>query len=322
MFMQELKDKYERSIIKLGNSKAITFPQEWTKKAKLSEKSEVSLYPIDDKTIVVRAFDDEQTKSILRIDEKWPIELVRDALISAFKLNVNEIYIKYNRENQDEILKLLTEMRGEIIGLDFKEDVVKKEYFVYFLLDTSRKSISDILLELINAFSTIIDNILKGIPKKNKELLLAEIERKYHLGRRILITGLSNYPVSGGYGSFPIIQFLGNRVLLLYIKDFINEAINLQNFSEAIIKKYSDILERIPSLLLNLVNKYDVISIKSISELQQYLQELNEMLEKKDFEEKFEEIEIRNIIRYYLNGLTNFFDIGLTRLIESEIGIL
>ena len=63
----KLKDKYVRSVIKLGNSKAITFPQDWAINADLVEKSEVSLYPLDEKTIIIRAFDKESPKTIFRI---------------------------------------------------------------------------------------------------------------------------------------------------------------------------------------------------------------------------------------------------------------
>ena len=35
-----------------------------------------------------------------------------------------------------------------------------------------------------------------------------------------------------------------------------------------------------------------------------------------------EEMEVRNVIKYYLHSFSNFFDIGITRLIESLIGIV
>ncbi|TFG09213.1 MAG: hypothetical protein EU539_00140 [Promethearchaeota archaeon] len=319
----DLKKKYVRSVIKLGNSKAITFPQDWAIKANLEERAEVTLYPIDDKSLVIRTINKEKPKTIFRIDaNKWPINLVRQALISAFKLDVNEIYIKYDKKNQETILELLTQMRGEMIGMDFKELIDTNEYLIYFLLDTSKKTFKDVLLELINTFKKIVDNAIEGAPKKNNELLLAEIDRKYSLGRRILITGLSEYPISKGYRNLPIIQYLGDRVVLLYVKDFINESLTLVNFPEKIIKKYANLLQKIPSLLIDIVQNYNMVNLDSISEFHDYLINLTTTLEDIAKGESFEDLEIRNLIRYYLNSFQNFFDIGITRLIESEIGMI
>ncbi|MFX1394659.1 MAG: AbrB/MazE/SpoVT family DNA-binding domain-containing protein [Promethearchaeota archaeon] len=318
--MKDLKNKYVRSVIKLGNSYAMTFPQEWTNKANLKEKSEVSLYPIDDKSIVIKTTDKEKQKTIFNIGDNWPIKLLRHALISAFKLNVDEIYLKYNEKNQDKLYKLLTELRREIIGIDFKNLVDNNEFFIYFLLDSSKTTFKEVLSDLIDVFNIIISNVIKGTTQNNDDLLLAEIDRKYSLGRRILITGLSEYPLSKGYRNLPIIQYLGDRVVLIYVKDFINESLNLQNYPQEIIKKYSNLLSRIPSLLIDIVNSE--INLGSISEFYDELIKLSSMLEKINIGESFEELEIRNTIKYYLNSFQNFFDIGITRLIESEIGMV
>lgn len=319
---KELKKKYVRSVIKLGNSKAITFPQDWTERAGLEEKSEVIIYPIDDSSIVIKTADKDKQKTVLNIGLEWPIELIKQALISAFKLDVNEIYIKYSNKNQDEIFDLLTQSRGEIIGMDFKELSDTGQFLIYFLTDTSKSKYIDVLMELINTFRRIINNVIEGKTKKNNELLLAEIDRKYSLGRRILITGLSDYPVSKGYRNLPVIQFLGNRVVLIYVKDFINESLNLQYFPSSIIKKYSDILIRIPTLLIDIVNNYDNINLNTISEFYNELNNLSYIFNKIKPGETFEELELKKSIKYFLNSFQNFFDIGITRLIETEIGMV
>jgi len=320
-----LKDKYVRSIIKLGNSKAITFPQDWANIAGLSEKSEVSLYPIDTKTIVIRARDKEENKTVFRIDgNKWSLDLIRQGLIAAFKLNVDEIFITYdsNKSVQEKLYELLTELRKEIIGIDFKNLSDKFEFYIYFLLDSKKTNFQEVLIDLINVFSVIIRDIIDGISKNNNRLLLDEMERKYSLGRRILITGLSEYPISKGYHNLPIIQFLGNRILLLGVRDFINESLNLQSFPKKIIQKYSELLRRIPSLLTDIVTNFDNISLNTISEFHDQLNNLNSTLKNIKEGDSFEDLEIRNIIRYYLNSFQNFFDIGMTRLVESEIGMV
>ncbi|MFX0187423.1 MAG: AbrB/MazE/SpoVT family DNA-binding domain-containing protein [Candidatus Hodarchaeota archaeon] len=321
--MKELKNKYVRSVIKLGNSYAMTFPQEWTNQANLKEKSDISLYPIDDKSIIIRTVDKEK-KTIFNIDgNEWPVKLIKQAIISAFKLNVDEIYIKYNDDNREDIYKLIINLERETIGFDFKDNSEGQEFFINFLLDTSSKPFQDILMDLSEVFRRIIKNVIEGITKKNGDLLLAEIERKYSLGTRILITGLSDYPISKGYRNIPIIRFLGDRVILLYIRDFINEALTLKLVSNDIIKKFSEILIKIPSLLINLIKNYDNINLDSISSFQGYLIKLGMMLENIVHEKSNIEVQqVRNKIKYYLNSFQNFFDIGITRLIESEIGMV
>ncbi|MGV9203936.1 MAG: AbrB/MazE/SpoVT family DNA-binding domain-containing protein, partial [Promethearchaeia archaeon] len=292
--IKDLKKKYKRSIISLGNSKAITFPQDWTNKANLKAKSEVALYPLDDKTIVVQSADSEERKTVFKLDpSEWPTNLVRQAIISAFKLNVDEIYIKYNKQNQDELYALLIELRKEIIGLDFKI-LDSQEFYVNFLLDSNKTDVPEVLSDLTHVFNSIINNLLEGTLRKNNEMLLAEIDRKYSLGTRILITGLSQYPISSGYRKLPIIRFLGDRVILLYVRDFINEALNLEHIPEEIIHKYSQILEAISELLKSVVENYQRIDLDSISAFQRELQRLCDLLKKIDYrEDNQEEIQLR-----------------------------
>ncbi len=317
-----LKDKYVRSVIKLGNSYAMTFPQDWANQSKLKEKTEIFLYPLDDNTLIVKSRDKDEKKTIFRMNSnEWSPQLIRQAIISAFKLNVNEIYIKYYEDNQEQLYELLTELRREIIGIDFKNLTEKNEFFVYFLLDTSKTTFQEVLTDLINLFITIIKNIIEGIVKNNNNLLLAEMDRKYSLGRRILITGLSEYPISRGYRNLPIIQFLGDRVILLYIRDFINEAFNLQNFPKNIINKYSELLSQIPKLLISIMKNYNNINLKTISEFHGNILDLRSMLNSIELGDTFEDLEIRYSIKYFLNSFQNFFDIGITRLIETEIGM-
>lgn len=332
--LKSLKKKYVRSIIKLGNSKAITFPQEWAKLAELKDKSEikegeiigaseVSLYPIDDKSMVIRVSDKEKEQTVLRLNgNKWPLKLIKQAIISAFKINVDEIHVKYNKDNQEDLYELLINLQREIIGFDFKDLSDTQDYYINFLLDTSKTPFQDVLMDLANIFHKIIKNVIEGTSKKSNNLLLAEIGRKYSLGRRILVTGLSEYPRSNGSRNLPVIQFLGNRVVLLYVRDFINESLNLHNFPRDIIKKYASILSQIPSLLINIVDNYNIINLKTIAEFQDDLINLDSILDKIQLGETFEELEIRFTIKYFLNGFQTFFDIGVTRLIEFEIGMI
>ncbi|TFF93262.1 MAG: hypothetical protein EU543_04040 [Promethearchaeota archaeon] len=319
--MTNIKNKYKRSIIKLGNSKAITFPQEWTKEADLQEKSEITLYPVDKKTLVVRIQEESEKKIVYRINsDQMPMKLVRQAIISAFKLNVDYIYLKYKTSNKEKLYELLIELRREIIGIDFKDIPNTNEFYINFLLDASKTTFHEVLVDLVNVFETIIRNIVKREQDKISDLLLDEIDRKYSLGTRILVTGLAEYPVSRN--KFPIIRFLGDRVVLLYVRDFINEAlINLQGIPDQIISNYSDLLLKVPDLLNALIENYNNINLESISEFQNYLIELQDQLENTEFGTDQTKCHIKNVIQYYLNSFNNFFDIAITRMIESDIGM-
>ncbi len=316
-----MKKKYKRSIIKLGNSKAITFPQEWTKGADLKEKSEITLYPIDNKTLVIRSLEKGEEERLYRLDGvKMPIKLVRQAVLSAFKLNIDDIYLKYNSRKKQELYELLINLRREIIGIDFKDIPETNEFYINFLLDVSKTAFYDVIDDLVSVFRAIIKNIVQGNDNETSDLLLDEIERKYSLGTRILITGLSKYPISSS--ELPTIRFLGDRVVLLYIRDFINEAlVNFRDIPHQVIIKYSDILMKIPKLLEELIQNYNNINLENISEFQDYIIELEQDLEEKEFKSDQVICHIRNVIKYYLRGFSVFFDIAITRMIEAEVGI-
>ncbi len=329
--MSDFKEKYVRNIIKLGNSKAVTFPQEWTEAAKLKEKSEITMYPVDEKTIMIVAREEEK-KQILRIDpfkdkNGWSFKFLNQAIISAFKLNVDEIYIKYNEKTQAELYELLIKLRQEIIAIDFKDISENKEFYISFLLDTSKKDLLEVLKDLAGVFNTIIENIIVSARQKNEtiviknyDIILAEIDRKYSLGTRILITGLSEYHISKGYRDLPIKRFLGNRVILLYIRDFINESLRFQNLPTDIIAKYSDILTEIPHVLYDLINNFDDFEVNTITEFQNRLDSLKKTFDNTPYEDTFGlELLVRSIIEYYLSSFNNFFDIGITRMIERML---
>ncbi len=317
-----LKKKYKRSIIKLGNSKAITFPQEWTKGADLQEKSEITLYPLDNNTLIIRSLEKGKEKRVYRMDGmKIPIKLIRQAIISAFKLNVDDIYLKYNSQKKEELYELLIELRREIIGIDFKDLPETNEFYINFLLDASKTNFYEVIEDLVTVFNAIMKNILDGNHNKTSDLLIEEIDRKYSLGTRILITGLAEYPIS--QYELPIIRFLGDRVILLYIRDFINETlINFENVETTIISKYSNLLIKIPKLLENLIKNYNKINIETLSQFQEYLFTLEEELNKIEDVSDQKTCNVRNVIKYYLRGFQVFLDIATTRMIENEVGLV
>jgi hypothetical protein len=69
------------------------------------------------------------------------------------------------------------------------------------------------------------------------------------------------------------------------------------------------------------MKNYNNINLETISEFHGYLLDLRSKLNSIELEDTFEDLEIRYSIKYFLNSFQNFFDIGITRLIESEIGM-
>jgi antitoxin component of MazEF toxin-antitoxin module len=318
--MKEFRKEFKRSVINLGNSKAITFPGEWVEKSKLKEKTEVTLFPIDEKTIVVRTGEKDQEKTTYRlVADKIPLKLVRQAIISAFKLNVDQIYLKYNEDNREKLYEILVDLRREIIGFDFKDISEDQEYYINFLLDASKTTYREVLEDLIVVFNAVIEKVVTGNGNNNIELLLDEVDRKYSLGTRILITGLSEYPFSRS--NLPVINFLGDRVVLLLVRDFINEAIYLQEVPKMDRKRYANVLLKIPNLLKQLIENYHDLDLKIISNFQKNLTKIEDLTTEIQEESEGANKPIKNIITYYLNNFKNLFDIGITRMIESEIGI-
>ncbi|MEJ2277528.1 MAG: hypothetical protein P8Y70_07250 [Candidatus Lokiarchaeota archaeon] len=318
--MNEYRKEYKRSVINLGNSKAITFPGEWVEKSKLKEKTEVTLFPIDEKTVVVRTGEnkDENKVTYNLIANKIPLRLIRQAIVSAFKLNVDQIHLKYNEGNQEKLYEILVDLRREIIGFDFKDNKETQEYYINFLLDASKTTYKEVLEDLISDFNAVIKRVING-EGNNLELLLDEVGRKYSLGTRILITGLSEYPFSRS--SLPVINFLGDRVVLLLIRDFIYEACDLQEVAKDILKRYENVLLKIPNLLKALIENYQDLNLNIISTFQERLANLEKLTEEIQEATQKANTPIKNIIKYYLNNFKNLFDIGITRMIESEIGI-
>ena len=125
---------------------------------------------------------------------------------------------------------------------------------------------------------------------------------------------------SKGYRDLPIKRFLGNRVILLYIRDFINESLRFQNLPTDIIAKYSDILTEIPHVLYDLINNFDDFEVNTITEFQNRLDSLKKTFDNTPYEDTFGlELLVRSIIEYYLSSFNNFFDIGITRMIERML---
>ena len=89
-----------------------------------------------------------------------------DALVASVDRYVIAEINDSNDDFYEELYSLLIELRQEIIGFDFKENSQNKEFFITFLLDTTKKKFLDVVKDLANIFKTIIENIVEGAKKK------------------------------------------------------------------------------------------------------------------------------------------------------------
>jgi len=96
---------------------------------------------------------------------------------------------------------------------------------------------------------------------------------------------------------------------------------NLQSVPFNIIKKYQHILLKIPETLRFILKNYNNINSETISIFQNALLDLQKELDNTDVDSEQTKCNVRNSIKYYINSLNNFFDIGITRMIQDEIGI-
>ena len=315
-----LEKKYERSIIKLGNSMAITFPREWFKITNLKEHSKIFIYPVNDNTLILNTIEEKEKEQILKIDgSKWAVELIKQSIISAFKLNIDKLHLKYNDKNYEKIYILLTELQRQIIGLEFQNLNASQKFCIKFLVDSSKTTLKEVLLDLINLSDVFIKKICEDESENNYELLMEEFNRRHYLGTRIIIYRMVQNHFVNDNLNFSTIQFLIDRVALLYLEEFIYNTLKLKELPKNFIMKYSDFLKKFPRFLYDLINNYDEMDLYTIQQIEENLKnlrvELNELL----IDVNIEELQLKSIIEYYFKITEDFVSIQLNKALEAKI---
>ncbi len=314
------KKNYERSVIKLGNSMAITFPQEWYNNSGLKERSKVFVYPLNHNTIIIHGDQRRKDTSILKVNAfEWPQEFTKQLVLTAFKLNIDKLFLKYNPNAKQNYYNLTDILQRELIGFDTSITNGDNEYCISFLLDISRSTVPDILIELFTIFDEFIENLLDKSIKIKEGLYLENFSRKYHLGMRVLISTLLKYPDYNILGKRPIIRTLGDRVTFLYAKELMEYAFQLVKVPNNILEKYSNTLSKISKLYLQIIKTYNDIKLEVLRELQKSLELLNENFEKIKFEINLDEVKIRNIIARFFSIFDDLLEISITRVLETEL---
>ena len=178
---------------------AITFPQEWFSKTRLKEHSKVTVFPLNKDSIIIHSNGYKERPSVLRLDiTKWPSNLIERIILTAFKLNVDKLYLKCDSERKSEYYNLFNRLQRYLIGLDSnifngKED----EIYIRFMLDSSKMSLLEILIEIFNTFREFTESLIKGDIRDIETIYLEKFARKYHLGMRILLGIMIKYPSVG-----------------------------------------------------------------------------------------------------------------------------
>ncbi|MFX1366035.1 MAG: AbrB/MazE/SpoVT family DNA-binding domain-containing protein [Promethearchaeota archaeon] len=312
---------YERSVIKLGNSMAITFPQEWFNKTHLKEHSKVSVFPIDDETILIHKNNYKKGESVIKLDLKdWSSNLFEELILTAFKLSVDKLYLKFEVEkNNKDYYDMVNNLQRKIIGFDSSIISEGNEICIQFLLDLRRISLPEILIELFNIINDFINSVIDKSSVVNQDIYKEKFSRKYNLGLRILLHTLLKYPNLNNVVNRPIVRTLGDRITLLYSKELMDYAFQLKNLPINILDKYSHILKRISVLLLKIVQKYNNIQEKTLFSFQKEIDDINSLFSSSNSENDKEEIIIRRIISKFLSICKDLIGISITRILEAKL---
>lgn len=337
------KKYIQRNIIKLGSSLAVTFPKEFFKSFRMDESDDdegfknviVHAYKVDPNSILIKKFKAELEQQCLDLDmNSFPIELLENLLISAKKLNVNEINITYQEKDYDKCLEIVNKF-GSPIHSENKMTLDLSRIYKEF-------KFSDQVMGMIKNFSKIIDHIMDegkiidSDMKKTIETYLKSIDSSYHEALRVLIIRLKNYYLwedhpdenQAGTGMSNIINTLGNRVLIAYLKDISVAAANLFYSKSSkeigkylpIIKSFSDLLKEEVELLLSptIQDKIDEINNYK-NHVLDIRKKYNKLVPDKNQNYPINEYIINSIIDHIFDIIIELVGIILTRWIEKSV---
>jgi flagellar biosynthesis/type III secretory pathway chaperone len=324
---KEIRKYLKRKVIKLGNSYAVTYPEDFIKSlADENEeiaKSTVHCYKINPRSILIRKDEAESEKTILNIDiSKFPIELVGNLINNAQKLNVNTVNLDYQEDHQyDLLISILNE---------FKITPIFNENRITF--DLSKNILykfSDQLKGMTHHFSKIIELSVKfsGKPTTPDKIstiddYMSNLNRNYKEALSTLIKILNNFYLHSENGMSNIINTLGNRVLISHIKNISKSASNLfysKNTEE--FTKYMKIIESFPGILkkeISMATKSN--EINEINDLSKILEEKESlMISLKSVNGTVNEEIIFNVVKSILEALKDIMGIILTRWVEDSV---
>ncbi len=318
----------KRKIIKLGNSYAVTYPEDFIKSLadddKEIAKSTVHCYKINSRSILIRKEKAESEKTILNIDiSKFPIELLGDLIKNAQKLNINTVNIDYQEDDQyDLLISKLNEYKIT--------PIFTKNKITFDLSKNILYKFSDQLKGMTQHFSKIIGLSIKfsgklTTPDKISIIddYMSNLNRNYNEALSTLIKILNNFYLHSEIGMSNIINTLGNRVLISHIKNSSESASNLFYYKDSKeFKNYMKIIESFPEILRN------EISLATKSNEIYEINDLNKILKKKEVlmislkangtGTVNEEI-IFSIVRSILGALKDIMGIILTRWVENSV---
>ena len=313
---------YERSVIKLGNSMAITFPQEWFSKTQLQEHSKVLVFPIDEETLIIHRNNYKKGESILSVDLRdWPSKLTEQLILTAFKLNVDKLYLTCEIEKDKKAYyDMVNKLHRKIIGFDSSIVDDGNGICIRFLLDTAKTSLPEILIELFDTLKEFINSILDRSLDINQNIYKEKFARKYNLGLRALLQTLLKFPDLSTAVNRPIVRTLGDRITLLYTKELMDYTSQLINLPKEILDKYSQILIRISVLLYNVVEEYNKnVQDTTLLNFQTDYDKLNNLFSLINFENNNKDTLIRGIISRFFSICKDLIGISMTRILEAKL---
>jgi len=175
-----------------GTTYALSLPKEWVKKNHLKEKQDVLIYEEEDNSLSIR-------KDIVQIQKREKITLCVDEYPNTIGRILFEMYylgfetielFSKNAITKDEkyqIRRSLTYMSGtEIIYED------EKKIQIRILLDKSKVNVIQALYRITLLINQSIENIMSEFSISEIEINENEIDRLYHLIKKLLLLALSD----------------------------------------------------------------------------------------------------------------------------------
>ncbi len=184
---------YRRKIqLVAGTTYSLSLPKEWVKKNHLKEKQDVLIYEEEDNSLHIR-------KDILQIQKREKITLCVDEYPTTIGRILFELYylgfetielFSKNAITKDEkyqIRRSLTYMSGtEILYED------EKKIHIRILLDKSKVNVIQSLYRITLLIDQSLENMMSHLDISEIRLNESEIDRLYHLIKKLLLLSLSD----------------------------------------------------------------------------------------------------------------------------------
>mgnify|MGYP000625061538 CR=1 FL=1 len=180
-----------------GSTYTISLPKEWIKKNNLKERTPVTLYENNDRTLIISPQVNNNEKSnVISLEIDKYTNNIDQVLFSVYYQGFETINLFSKKEltksTKAKIRRTVTHMSGTEISYEDKQKIT-----VNVLLDKSKVDIIQTLYRISLLIESSISNILEKIDINEIRINENEVDRLYHLIVKIVQATLMNSLNSG-----------------------------------------------------------------------------------------------------------------------------